>query len=170
MEKRKNLILFWISVCCFFLMSGLFLVMPFDFAAKQSKIMDLLIGVTFWVLLLAGIVTQIVLAQIRKKWFIRNRVRRYPFTKTIGVFSFLKNLPGSIADGVLVVSIIGLIVAVFATDGMGYACYVFMALMVFSFCMHCIFNGNIYYFLTNRDEILKTVKSKRSEDSEKEKS
>ena len=163
MENRKNLILFWISVCCFFLMSALFLIMPLNFATKQTKIIDLLIGVSFWVLMFAGIATQIVLAQIRKKWFIRNRVRRYPFTKTIGVFSFLKNLPGSIADGVLVVSIIGLIVAVFATDGMGYACYVFVALLVFSLCMHCIFNGNIYYFLTNQDEILQNVKSKHSE-------
>ncbi len=168
MGKKQDVVLLLISIGSFFLMSCSFLLMPIDLATKELQEFNLLIGIMFWVFLLLGIITQIMLGHIRKKWFIRNHIRRLQFRKKVGIISFVQNLPACIADGFFLISLIGLVISVIITNGTGYACYIFMALLVFSFCMHCILNGNIYYFLTNRDVILKTAQSKRLDELEKE--
>lgn len=168
MGKKREIILLYISIGCFFLMSVTFLLMPIDFTAKGMQIINLMIGIMFWVFLIAGVTTQILLGQIRKKWFIRNHIRRFQFRSKVGLISFVQNLPACVADGIFVISLIGLIISVIATNGIGYACYIFMALLIFSFCMHCILNGKIYYFLTNQEKILKTSQPKRLDESEKE--
>lgn len=168
MGKKKEIILLYISIGCFFLMSVSFLLMPIDFATKGLQIFNLLIGIMFWVFLLLGIITQFILGHMRKNWFIRNRIRKFQFRSKVGLISFVQNLPACIADGIFVISLIGLIISVIATNGIGYACYIFMALLVFSFCMHCILNGKVYYFLTNQDKILKSSQPKHLDELEKE--
>lgn len=168
MGNKKGFMMLYISIGSFFLMSVSFLLMPIDFAAKGLQFFNLLIGIMFWAFLILGIVTQVILGQIRKNWFIRNRIRRFQFRSKVGLVSFAQNLPACIADGIFLVSLIGLIISVIVTNGIGYACYIFMALLVFSFCMHCILNGKIYYFLTNQEKILKTSQPKRLDESEKE--
>ena len=168
MGKKKNLMLLYISIGSFFLMSVSFLLMPIDFATKGMEVLNFMIGIMFWVFLLLGIITQVILGRVRKSWFIRNRIRRFQSTGKIGLISFVQNLPACISDGVLVLSIIGLIISVVITNGIGYACYIFLSMTVFSFCMHCILNGKVYYFLTNQDKLLKTSQQKRLDEEEKE--
>lgn len=163
MSKKKEIILLYVSIGCFFLMSVSFLLMPIDFATRGSQIFNLLIGIMFWTFLVAGLVIQFILNKIRKNWFIRNRIRSSQFRSKVGLISFVRNLPACIADGILAVSLIGLIISVIATNGIGYVCYIFMALLVFSFCMHCILNGKIYYFITNQDNILNASQKKNLE-------
>ena len=168
MGKKKNYMTLYTSIGSFFLMSVSFLLMPIDFAAKGQQIFNLLIGIMFWVFLILGIITQTMLNRARKSWFIRNHIRRFQFRGKIGLISFLQNLPACIADGMLVLSVIGLIISIIVTNGIGYVCYIFMSLTVFSFCMHCILNGKIYFFLINQDKILNASQQKRLDEEEKE--
>lgn len=166
MGKNKEVALLYTSIGSYFLMSVSFLLMPIDFAAKGLQIINLLIGIIFWVFLALGIITQCVLGHLRKKWFLKNRIRRFKFSNKIGLISFAKNMQACIADGIFVISLIGLVISVVATSGIGYACYIFMALLVFSFCMHCILNGKIYYYIMNQDKIKKALQKERAGQNE----
>ncbi len=168
MGSRKEFLWLYISIGSFFLMACSFLLMPINFETTNLQFMSYCVGIMFWVFLILGIVSQIILAKQRKNWFIRNRIRRFRTKSKSGVIAFVQNLPATIADITLVISIIALIVSIVLTNAMGYACYIFMALLVFSFCMHCILNGKIYYYLTNQSSILRTAQPKQSEEKEKE--
>lgn len=168
MGTKKAFVLLYISIGSFFLMSCSFLLMPIDFAAKGLQIVNLLIGIMFWLFLVLGITIQLILSKIRKNWFTKNHIRRFQCKSRIGLISFVQNIPACIADGVCVISLIGLIISVIITSATGYACYIFMSLLVFSFCMHCILNGKIYYFLTNQDKILKASQPRHNDELEKE--
>lgn len=156
----------YISIGSFFLMSVSFLLMPIDFAAKEMSKGSIVVGIMFWASLVLGVATQVLLGYARKTWFVRNRIRRSRTKSRVGVIAFLQNVPACIADGLLAVSLIALSVAVVVTDATGYLCYVFMALTVFAFCMHCIFNGKVYYFLTNQDALLKASQPKHLDEDE----
>lgn len=168
MGKKRDVVVLYLSIGSFLLMSVSFLLMPIDFAAIGLPIVDVLIGIMFWVFLLLGIVTQIVLGQMRKKRVAANQTRRTQLSGKIGLLSFMQNLPACIADGAFVFSVIGLIVSAVLTSASGYACYVFTALTVYSFCMHCILNGKTYRFLANRDKVLKVSQPKHLDGEEKE--
>lgn len=168
MASKKEFIWFYISIGSFFLMACSFLLMPINFETTNLQFMSYCVGIMFWVFLILGIVSQIILAKQRKNWFIRNRIRRFRTKSKSGAIAFLQNLPATIADLTLVISVIALIVSIVLTNAMGYACYIFMALLVFSFCMHCILNGKIYYYLTNQSAILRAAQPKQSEEKEKE--
>lgn len=168
MGSRKEFIWLYISIGSFFFMASSFLLMPIDFRTTKLQFMSYCVGIMFWIFMILGIVSQIILAKQRKNWFIKNRIRRFRTKSKLGVIAFMQNLPATIADITLVVSIIALIVSIVLTNAMGYACYIFMALLVFSFCMHCILNGKIYYYLTNQSTILRSAQPKQSEEKEKE--
>ncbi len=168
MNKNKEYTFLYVSIGSFFLMSVSFLLMPIDFAIKGLQIINSLVGIMFWVFLALGIITQYILGHSRKKWFLKNRIRRFQFENKIGLISFFQNPFAIAADIVMLSSLIGLVISVIATNGIGYACYIFMSLLVFSFCMHCILNGKIYFFLTNQEKILKASKPKHLDVEEKE--
>ena len=170
MRNKKEFIVLYISIACFFLMSLSFLFMPIDTSTQNYKLVNALTGIFYWVFLILGCVTQVILSKMRKKWLIENRIKKYELRRQkIGMLSFMKNKYGLVADILLLVSIIGLIVASIVTEGIGYICYIFMATLVFSFCMHCILNGKIYYYLTNREKILKCFQMNNVDNIEKEK-
>lgn len=168
MEKKNGFAWLYISIISFFLMSASFLLMPIDFAKNGAKIVNILVGIMFWLFLVLGIVSQVLLSRNKNNWLAKNRVRRFSAKKKIGLISFCQNIPACAADCLTLVGLIGLVVSVLATDGMGYICYVFMTLFVFAFCLHCIFNGKAYYVLTNQNKILNDTESKHKEEREKE--
>ena len=164
---KKNIadrVWFTLSVISFALLSASFLLMSADSgdAEKGLSTMALMAGILFWVSLVFAIVTQVVLSHRRKAWFLSNKIRKKRFSHKMGAISFFKNLYAVIADVATVICIIGLVVSVILTDATGYACYVFVSLLVFSFSMHCILNGNIYYYIFNQDVIIKTIEKERS--------
>lgn len=167
-SKYSDLVWLLVSIFGYLVMSISFTIMPL-IDQQASPFIDKLPGLMFWSFLLIGAVSQIVLAVRRNKWLNANGIEGPSSAKCrIGLLSFMRNLPACLADGLFVLSLIALIIAVIMTDGMGYLCYVFLAFTVFSFCMHCVFNGKVYYFLTHRDMILKTSQKKHFDKSEKE--
>ncbi len=166
--KKKEMIWLYISIISFFLMSASFLVMPFDYKTTGIEAMDFLGGIMFWMFLILGIASQIILAQKRKNWFIKNHVRRFKGKSKIGIVAFFQNLPAIIADCMVILSVLGLTISAIVTDGTGYVCYIFVSSLVFSFSMHCIFNGKIYNFLANIDKDLNVSQQKHLNVEEKE--
>lgn len=68
-------------------------------------------------------------------------------TYTVGIISFCKTKIGSIADLVLVISLISYIVLVIGNWGTDVLQFIFLFLIVFSFRFHCLANGKNYRYL-----------------------
>lgn len=149
-EDKIDLIWLITSIAGFALMSTSFLLMPLDKTAEQYDAMDVIPGVVFWVFLTLGIVGQIILAIKRKKFFESDRRKRFQSRKgRIGLLNVFKNIPAIVADVGFVISLVGFVIATKITNGMGYVCYILIAICVFTFCSHCIFNGKIYEYTTS---------------------
>lgn len=157
--RNKKIDYTWlvISVLSYLIFATSFMIMPFESASAEDgfSITSHLSGLAFWISLLIAIVSQTVLAVRRKKRNIASRVRQIKNTQNIGIFCFFKNKLAAVFDVVSVLSLIGLVVALFFTRGIGYICYVFVAALVFSFSMHCIFNGRVYNELKGEHKIVK---------------
>lgn len=146
---------FWmaVSVTSFFLMAASLLLLPLDTDPLNDSIgtYSLLAGILFWLFLIVGCITQVILSRFRKRWWMAHPNRRRSRDKKPGVISFFGNLPAAIADLVFVISLIGLVASLIATNALGRICYVFLSLTIFSFCMHCILNGKIYFTIQSMD-------------------
>lgn len=164
-NKRNHMAYLIVSVVAFLVFSISFLLVPVeaDTTEQGTNVYTIVAGLMFWIGLVVGIVMQVILSILRRKWFLRNKVK-LPLTNQpkLGLISFFKNKTAMVFDVMLVVSIIGLVLAMVATDAVGYSCYVFMALTSFSFCAHCIFNGKIYYFIENKDNMRKAIEKAKS--------
>ena len=64
-----------------------------------------------------------------------------------GMIRFFSNKEAKIADIILAAGLLGTAIAIAVTNGVGYSCYVFIGISVFSFCMHCILNGRMYLYV-----------------------
>ena len=160
-QKRVDQILLAISVGSFLLMSVSFLLMP----VKALKMMP---GILFWSGLLLGIVTQIILEIRRRAFFKFYKVRRKNMQRPRnGLLSFCSNRAAILADAALVVSLLAAVLAFVLTKGYGYVCYVFIAATVFSFCMHCILNGRIFFHANNQLKVRQVLEQKKANSKEK---
>lgn len=141
--EQKKIDLIWLiaSIGSFALMSVSFLLMPLDKTVEQYDAMDVIPGVMFWLFLILGILTQVHLSLRRK------RSERKKEVHGIGIFSFCKNIYATVADVVTIISLVGLIVTFIVTKGMGYICCVFVCIFLMTFCLHCIFNGQVFLYL-----------------------
>lgn len=160
METGKNsagrvldAVLLALSILSFLLMSATFAVMPL-IGDDAPAFLRVLPGTVFWGSLLLGAATQVVLAVRRRRWLISHHVRRPRHKRRLGVISFMQNAPGVVADICCGLGAIALAVSLIVTHGRGYACYISLAILVFAFCMHCVFNGKIYYFISNRERLM----------------
>lgn len=164
-SKKNHMAYLIVSIAAFLVFSISFLLMPVeaDPMVQGPNAYTIVAGLMFWIGLLVGIVMQVILSTLRRNWFSRNKVK-LPLTNQpkLGLISFFRNRTALVFDVMLVVSIIGLVIAMVATNAVGYSCYVFMALTSFSFCAHCIFNGKIYYFIENKDNMRKAIEKTKS--------
>ena len=163
-RKKTDIVLMGVSVLSFFLLAISFLIMPLgnETLTEDVSANTILCGVLFWVSLITGITTQCVLAHRRKMWYQINRIRKIRVVQKIGLVSFFKNIGAAVADIFTAVSLVGFVVSMVVTDGVGYICYVMIALFVFSFSMHCILNGKIFYHVFNQDKLLQNVEKERA--------
>ena len=136
MKSKLNKVILVISIVGFLLLSVSFLLMPLN---KNSLEPNIFAGILFWCSLFIGVISQIILS-FRIKKLNDNNARH-----GLGLLKFFQNPYAKICDVVLVISVIGLIITMIVTDGLGYACYIFLAMTVFFFAMHCILNGKNYY-------------------------
>lgn len=155
-EQKRDLIWLIVSMVSFFFMSASFLLM--------SSTLSLIAGIMFWICMVIGIVTQIVLARNYKKWCFKNKAWR-AYRQKVGALVIGKNVFAKIADISLIAATVGFTIAMNFTNGAGYSCYVLLAMMVYAFCMHCILNGKVYSYIFNKDmEIKKGTEGKEKEE------
>ena len=146
-HSRTDHILLGASVAGFLMMSVSFLLMPFETAAYLP-------GLLFWLGLAVGAAFQILLA-MRCKTFLRKLDIPQEKTKKsgIGIFNFGSNREAIVADNVMAISLAVTVLAFVLTKGYGKICYVGIAVAAFSFCMHCVLNGKIYFHVRNKTKI-----------------
>ena len=104
-------------------------------------------GSFFWVGLVGVIGHAIALSSQRKK---AGCTFKRTGGKCCGLIRFFSNKEATVADIVMLVSIVGFIVAMLCTDALWFvfACF---ALFVLSFGMHCLLNGiNYRYIIRHR--------------------
>lgn len=146
---KKEIVALTISIISFFLLAASFLFMPLE--NKQLQIMA---GVMFWLFLILGIGSQVLLAILFKQACAKNKEWRIQKHR-IGIFVIGKNKLSIAADIVLLTSALTFAVLMFLTRGTGYISYIVLTILVFSFCMHCILNGKVYYYICERAKRLK---------------
>lgn len=137
------------SVAGFGILSGSFLLMPLQWSHAWS-------GLLFWIGLILGTAAQIMLHRCYKHHLHSGRERKRGQRKTAaeamkpqqpGMIRFFSNKEAKIADIILAAGLLGTAISIAVTNGVGYSCYVFIGISVFSFCMHCILNGRMYLYV-----------------------
>lgn len=122
------------SLVCFFVMSASFLLMPLNG-------LGMLPGLMFWCGLGLGLLTQAVL------WIQCKRIpgngKRLRAARS-GWMTFGANRYGKAADGLFLASIPASSAVFLVTKGRGMGCYLCVAVTVFAFCLHCVFNGKSF--------------------------
>lgn len=156
MIKKKDKILFLISVVAFLLFSISFLLMPTD-----NSVLTVVSGGMFWLMLIIGIVTQIIVSVSIKKWKLQKKGKLKRHLKRIGLISFFSNPIAKVFDILTIIGLIGFVISMLITNATGYVCYIFMAITVFAFSSHCIFNGKNFYYIKNEENL--TFSSEREE-------
>ena len=160
-QRQIDRILLGISVGSFLLMSASFLLMPI-------VSITIIPGLLFWIGLVLGITLQIVLEIRRRAFFKSYSVNRGKMQKPKnGLLSFGSNALAIIADRSMVISFVAMILAFVITKGYGYICYVFIATTIFSFCMHCVLNGRIYFHAKNQLKVRQVLEQKKANSTDK---
>lgn len=151
MSKRRILIIsYWLSATLFTAMSACFLVMPFVVYGENSTQSDVFsLGITFWATALLGYGGVITGSIVRKRICKEERIR---INGLPGVISFISNLPALLFDAGLLVSIVLLFVTLLTSMRETYFAYVSIALTVFFFHMHSLFNGKNYYVISRKQK------------------
>lgn len=167
--SRRSIDTIWLGLSIFFflMLAVSFLLMPLGSETHTENISayTMVAGLMFWISIIMGIVTQCVLAHRRRSWYVIHRVRKVRATQRVGLLSFFKNFYATVADAVTIFSLIGLVIAMIATQGTGYICYVLVSLFVFSFSMHCILNGKVFYHVINQNKLLQAIEKERANSS-----
>lgn len=150
------------SLVGFGVMSASILIMPI-------RIFGILPGILFWCGMLVGIGPQIILEMRRRAFFASYGVSSKNMQKPRnGLFSFRSNKPAQIADYIFLLSIPLTVLAFVTTKGVGYICYVFITVTLYAFCLHCIFNGRIFFHAQNQQKIRRVLEERKSKKKEGE--
>ncbi len=160
-QRQIDRTLLKISVCCFLFMSVSFLLMPI-------ASMTIISGLLFWLGLLFGVVLQVVIEVRRRAFFKAYAVKRETMQKPRnGLLSFNSNKMAAIVDKIMIVSFVLMIVVLILTKGYGYICNVLMTITVFSFCLHCVLNGRIYFHANNQLKVRQVLEKKKENSTDK---
>lgn len=160
-NRNTDRVLLTISVVGFLLMACSFVLMPIDS-------MGIIPGILFWGGLLIGVALQISLEIRRRAFFARYKVKREKMQKPRnGLLTFGSNKTARIVDYAMIVSAVILVLVFVITKGLGFLCYVFIATTLFTFCLHCIVNGRIYFHANNQTKVRQVLESKKESTSEK---
>lgn len=149
MERIDDYQMLRLSVIGFGAMSMSFMLMPLSWGA-------VLAGLIFWGGLIVGVTAQVILAVRARKAGWKSRAGR------CGLLTFFSGKWAKAADLTTAAGAVLTGVALAATNGFGYVCYVLLAATVFAFCMHCILNSKILLFaIRQTDTPANTGKNKK---------
>lgn len=170
-KKRADRIWLGISIFSFLWLAISFLLMPLETEIPTQRLSpySFAAGVMFWTGVIAGTVTQCILAHRTKARYKAQYYKTEQPPRRVGIFSFFQNRYAIAADVIALLSLAGFITTMIVTRGTGYSCYVCLSLFVFSFSMHCILNGKVFYSVTNRNKPVQSNKKDRVNVSRKRK-
>ena len=150
-----------LSIGGFAMMSASCLLMPIE-------ALRILPGALFWGGLLIGVAFQIALEIRRRSFFKRYMVKREKMQNPRnGLLTFASNKAAAVVDKIFVVSLVVNILLLVFTNGTHYLCYVFLATLLMSFCLHCILNGRNYFHVNNRDKVRQVLENKKESNLKK---
>ena len=152
--NRADLLFLLISILAFLTMSVGFLLM---------KVVSLvyLPGIFVWSGLLIGVVFQVVLVVRRRRFYHQSGVKAEKRKRAgLGVFTFASNRLAMVADILLLISVGAVVIAYICTKGIGWSCYIAISVAVFTFCLHCILNGRVFYYVVHFPKIRHQLKQR----------
>ena len=141
-KRKKNLLIFQIAALC--VLSQSILCMPLTSQASNS-IASYINATVFWFSIIWLFAASVVLCRIRRK----NYVTKRGFKKRtkLGLTHFFQNRQATIIDIIMLISLVGFIALVIWAPTQQLPGFILLALMVFSFGMHCILNGTNYVYV-----------------------
>lgn len=137
--KTIQSLLFFIMILFMFLFSASFLVMPVvsQRSMEGKSTMLMFNGIWFWTTGLGSVILFVLINQRRKK--LPGAEKNVESAKP-GIIRFCSNGWAKAADWTFLGSFIGLIICIIMSS-QSYAMFVFVFFTVFTFMMHCVFNG-----------------------------
>ena len=165
MKKKIDYVFLGSSVFCYLVMALSIVLMYFDdfMLSFTSVSLPVVLGAVFWGSFLLGGVLQLVLYIRYVRWYKANRIRRKKGVIGSGLLSFFKKPVGISVDIVFITGVISVIIYSVANKGLGLGCYILLAISIFFFFMHCIFNGRIFLRIIKQDKLLALVEKKREQ-------
>ena len=127
-----------IIIVCLLASSACILIVP---VAHNQKGLTMLCSSLFWSLMLIGYVLFWRIYHVRKKQIRKASKHR------IGILVFFQNTMARCEDCLFFAGIVLLLISMKATFLQGYIQFVLCCLVLFSFHMHCILNGNVYRYI-----------------------
>ena len=142
-KKIKRL--FWLAIAFIAVASGTFLLMPLVTEATQNRrMLTIAIGIAFWLSSIAGYAL-LLAANIERRWFINHKAYRDVKINCLpGVISFFQNIPGTVFDVIMFMSLVMLLIITFTKWRYDYISYILLSLFYLSLNLHSMFNGRIY--------------------------
>ena len=142
-KKIKRL--FWLAIAFIAIASGTFLLMPLVTEATQNRrMLTMAIGIAFWLSSIAGYAL-LIAANIERRWFINHKVDGDVKMNCLpGVISFFQNIPGTVFDVIMFMSLVMLLIIAFTKWRYNYISYILLSLFYLSLNLHSMFNGRIY--------------------------
>ncbi len=154
-RNRKGRLLLTISILGYLVLSSSFVLMLIEGIGIVS-------GICFWAGILIGCVPLTILEAKRRAFFKSYHIKREKMQKPRnGMLSFGSNKEARVADAATLISAVATVLALIVTKGSGTICYILIAVTVFSFCLHCIFNGRIYFHVNNQKKIRQVLEQKK---------
>lgn len=143
--RQRKFLLFVISL---FVLSTSIVLMPVGTANKEKSVIPLIIaGTLFWIGFIGTLWTTININLSRRASPVFNEL--YPDLRKFGLIHFFQNKPAIIADIAMFASIIMMIVVRLLEKSNTWL-FVAIALIVFTFGMHCMLNGINYIYVNYR--------------------
>lgn len=142
---------------------GSFLVLAVSFLLMPLESLRIVPGAMFWGGLVTGISTQIILEVRRRRFFTFYAVPRKKMQKPRnGLLTFGSNREAVIADHCLLLCAVVTLPVLLITKGYGYICFICICATLYAFCMHCIFNGRIYFHIKNNKKIRQVLEQRKA--------
>ena len=140
MTEKKNQLYFLIAIISFFVSSATALLLPFALfeGAEQQRSIAYSLGAVFWVGLIIGIFSMLLIDKNRKKKRQRNSL---PFIR------FFRNKEALVFDSMFIISIVGVVILLFTRGVNQWLSSTIIFMFLFSLEMHCIFNGENYQYI-----------------------
>lgn len=140
-QVKKLKIWFYISITLLGISSSAILLVMFaDFNGNQmQKAMGYLVGIIFWVGIIAGYTVFWKLNRELKK-ILKQHYRRKRKSR-IGLITFFSSLHGMIADIICGICFLVLTVLLITKNNAEWLTIIFISLFAFSLQMHCLLNG-----------------------------